>query len=1072
MIKRRDSNTQTSNKSYSNTIADNGPSNTRYKCLDASQILDWLESGDVSDVDDFPSEEDVIHHDKNIRSSLRTGADYKQKTQHLSSDEGREGTCRINRFASPPVISDSDAKKKGRGHRDQLVSNDDVVMAMWMDNSSVVLTSSFVGIGTEDTVLRCDPKIINYVDLTRTEIVKLYNHGMGRVDLVDQLISLYRINIRSRKWTLGMFFHAVDLVLCISWIEYRRDSELSGVPKKQVMDLLHFRMLVAESLLKVGKAVYTKKRVRRSLEQEVESAPTQRRRGEIRPKVEVQKNLTDHMPQHNKQKEAGRCVIDSFLSWAWFQPLSRLSYSMYLFHFSVQVTQMSSLRTLSYLSDDSLVRKGTILETHPTLEKITLPYVLPGHSFLPNDSNFGDIECALKLQQQLYTVNDYMNVMKVRRRKKALAVHRMEQKEFFGTQMLEKQITNLYDASAKFPESVLMGALTHPGNFDECIAVRDVKALDGSTFHGQHCVAIAVIIPKMPSNEATGAMQTPALNLGTCVPSTCDVDDAALIVKEDFKKRLTTVSPLFNSTDIYITVPESLCQTKMELELDSKDWATTIILVVVAVLVVLSTAYDIVTLNSESRINLLLAFSVYTNGSKLFAISTSRSGNTITCLHGIRFLSMAWVILGHRYRSAINFPSINSSRYGEEIYSDWRYLWITNATISVDTFLVLSGLLVAYTFLQKVPKTNSFNVPMYYIHRYIRLTPSLAMIVLLQVSLLRHAGTGPFWNNIHDLGDKCQHNWWITLLYLQNYIEVAKQCIDQAWYLSMDMQLFWLSPLVLIPLWKWPKKGLYFTGALAIAGIVSNFVISYVNEFSGTTVGPNVRNGVDFGKLMYVATHARFVPYLLGVFLGYFLVYLKSRKTTIKFPKMVTLLLWVAAGVLLPLTLCIVNVFRQPGYEFNNFSAALYNSLGRPGWGLGIAMVIFLCHTGHGGVIDSFLSWPWFQPLSRLSYSIYLIHMAVQMNKLYSQRTLVYLSDDNIMREYFGDLVISLLLGIVLTLTFESPFIVLENELLGGRNKKTVGRNEVAAVAGTSQTNAEQAQEDEPEEQSKEILKV
>lgn len=84
----------------------------------------------------------------------------------------------------------------------------------------------------------------------------------------------------------------------------------------------------------------------------------------------------------------------------------------------------------------------TILEKHPTLQKITLRYVLPGHSFLPNDSDFGDIECALKLQQRLYTVDDYVNVMKVCRKKNALVVHRMEKEEFFGTQILEKQITN------------------------------------------------------------------------------------------------------------------------------------------------------------------------------------------------------------------------------------------------------------------------------------------------------------------------------------------------------------------------------------------------------------------------------------------------------------------------------------------------------------------------------------------------------------------------------------------------------------------------------------------------------
>lgn len=45
-----------------------------------------------------------------------------------------------------------------------------------------------------------------------------------------------------------------------------------------------------------------------------------------------------------------------------------------------------------------------VLESHHTLGQITLRYLYPGHSFLPNDSDFGDIESSLKLQQCLYSV--------------------------------------------------------------------------------------------------------------------------------------------------------------------------------------------------------------------------------------------------------------------------------------------------------------------------------------------------------------------------------------------------------------------------------------------------------------------------------------------------------------------------------------------------------------------------------------------------------------------------------------------------------------------------------------------
>ncbi|XP_068084004.1 uncharacterized protein [Anabrus simplex] len=83
-----------------------------------------------------------------------------------------------------------------------------------------------------------------------------------------------------------------------------------------------------------------------------------------------------------------------------------------------------------------------ILEQHPTVKKITQRFLVPGHIFLPNDSDFGDIECALKLQQRLYTAEDYINVMKFCRKRNPLVVHRMKSEDFKSTDLLEKQIVN------------------------------------------------------------------------------------------------------------------------------------------------------------------------------------------------------------------------------------------------------------------------------------------------------------------------------------------------------------------------------------------------------------------------------------------------------------------------------------------------------------------------------------------------------------------------------------------------------------------------------------------------------
>lgn len=83
-----------------------------------------------------------------------------------------------------------------------------------------------------------------------------------------------------------------------------------------------------------------------------------------------------------------------------------------------------------------------ILQNHSKLEKISLRFLHPGHTYLPNDSEFGDLECALKTHSRLYTDEDYMNIMKKCRRKNQFVVTRLQKEDFRSIAPLENVITN------------------------------------------------------------------------------------------------------------------------------------------------------------------------------------------------------------------------------------------------------------------------------------------------------------------------------------------------------------------------------------------------------------------------------------------------------------------------------------------------------------------------------------------------------------------------------------------------------------------------------------------------------
>lgn len=62
-----------------------------------------------------------------------------------------------------------------------------------------------------------------------------------------------------------------------------------------------------------------------------------------------------------------------------------------------------------------------------------------------------------------------------------------------------------------------------------------------------------------------------------------------------------------------------------------------------------------------------LAFSVYTNGMKLFSYKKRRTGDTIPCLQGIRAISAIWIVLSHTFLLSISAPLLNKIDVAEVI---------------------------------------------------------------------------------------------------------------------------------------------------------------------------------------------------------------------------------------------------------------------------------------------------------------------------------------------------------------------------------------------------------------------
>jgi peptidoglycan/LPS O-acetylase OafA/YrhL len=447
-----------------------------------------------------------------------------------------------------------------------------------------------------------------------------------------------------------------------------------------------------------------------------------------------------------------------------------------------------------------------------------------------------------------------------------------------------------------------------------------------------------------------------------------------------------------------------------------------------------STLYDIY-LNYRDlnpRFPVVIAFSMYTNGKKLFRLGNSQQ---LECLNGIKALSMLWVVLGHVYMAYVFVPLdnyIDVYNWLDSTYSQY----IAGATVSVDTFLVIGGFLTIYTFQATMDKGVKFNVPLYYFHRYLRLTPALAAMLLAHAALFNYFGSGPLWQNTDAyLSKACRKYWWSTLLYVQNYANPDGTCIPQSWYLSVDMQLFLVSPIILVLMRQWPIWGYILLTILSVLSMVASFLIGWFFELDGQLSGNISGNITDYMEYYYMPTHTRMVPYLIGVMLGYAIYKMKTSGKTPKINTIVVILGWILSlGVM---AACIYGGHTLQFTEYDKLANSFYISLMRPAWAIAICWVIFACVTDHGGPINQFLSLPIFQILSRLSYSIYLVHYSFIFMTNFYTRSSLHFSDYNAFHKFWGDLAFSLAIAVVWTLVFESPIIVLEKVLLkkGGESK-------------------------------------
>ncbi|KAH8238143.1 hypothetical protein KR032_000127, partial [Drosophila birchii] len=555
----------------------------------------------------------------------------------------------------------------------------------------------------------------------------------------------------------------------------------------------------------------------------------------------------------------------------------------------------------------------------------------------------------------------------------------------------------MIDSWGTLPSGVLVGNWWDLGNFDECLGIDHADATTGRRVQGKYCFAKAVV-----------------MKTALCFPASCSAANMDTLLRRLFQ----TLINVEIGTEVQI-VDESTCQTAASEPYDGLTIFTIVILSIMAAAVGLSTCFDYFIARDEKSLHpVVRAFSARANSRALFRlVDTKANPNVIDCLHGIRCLSFIWVVFCHDYLVFAMSPNINMAYVLTWIDSVFS-LFVKHGIYAVDSFFFLSGLLLVVIALRSMDRTKGrLNIPMMYLHRYLRLTPLLAIAILLYMKILPLMGSGPLHGKVDfDDYDSCKDTWYLTLLYITNFSSL--QCISHSWYLAVDMQLYIFAPFLLIALYRWGKKAAAGIFVLMLLLACCLFSIMVINDLS---LGAQ---GDESMRKLYYATNTRASPYLIGLLFGYFLHLNRGR--VFRLSRLIVLVGWLVGLALL--ATCIFAVYGQNSLPI--VEEAFYVTLSRIAWPLGLCWVVFACMHGYGGLASEFLSSPLWQPISKLSYSAYIFHMFIESLNGGMTRTNTYFSDYQVMLRFWSDFGFTMLLAYIMHILVEAPFAHLVGLLL------------------------------------------
>ena len=286
------------------------------------------------------------------------------------------------------------------------------------------------------------------------------------------------------------------------------------------------------------------------------------------------------------------------------------------------------------------------------------------------------------------------------------------------------------------------------------------------------------------------------------------------------------------------------------------------------------------------------------------------------------------------------------------------------------------------------------------LHRILRILPTYGFVLLLWWKIAVMLGDGPFWPRWATFVAQCDAHAWTNMLFVNNLVPrvqpfgESSECMYHAWYLGVDFQLCLVLAPVFVTLYLrkgWRVQTIVLEVLTVVAIIIASLHCSFKYNWSA-----NLWDGADtvaFDVGFYINPIFRSTPYIIGFITGQIwhekcrlcpnVGLTRTIAVLLSIISIMIMIYWSAfAGGSMHMRPC--QVWESPRYTecgggLSATQLAIFNSFGRPIWGLGLALISLLSFNGQLTFLwsSTILTWPGWDPISKLSFSMYLLHPLV-----------------------------------------------------------------------------------------------